>query len=254
MDAATKVALELKRPPKPADRKQPRPPATTASLSSITVVATTILKEIRYFPAGSSRGPDGLTPQHLKDLLGEGSDARLLEALTSVTNIMLAGELSQEINEVLYGERLLALKKKDGELLPIAIGYTIRRLTAKCANKYATEKLAAQLTPIQLRVGIPGSTEAAVHALRRYAEDLPNDHIIVRLNFINAFNTLRRDELLKAFWREVPKIYNFAHATYNGAPHLQLAISPSCPTRDHSKEILSATWNYASPFSPCWSV
>ena len=89
------------------------------------MVASTILKEIRSFPAGLSGGPDGLTPQHLKDLLDEGSDVHLLEALTSVTNIMLAGELSQEINQVMYEGRLLALKKKDGELRPIALGYTI---------------------------------------------------------------------------------------------------------------------------------
>ena len=218
MAAATKVALELKHPPKPADRKQPRPPATTASLSSITVVASTILKKIRSFPAGSSGGPDGLTLQHLKDLLGEGSDARLLEALTSVTNIMLAGELSQKINDVLYRGRLLALKKKDGGLRPIVIGYTIRRLAAKCTNKYATEKLAPQLAPIQLGVGIPGGTEAAVHAL---GGTLKIYQTTTLLDFTNTFNTLRHDGMLKAIWREARKIYNFAYATYNGVPHLQ---------------------------------
>ena len=87
----------------------------------------------------------------------------------------------------------MPLKKKDGELRPIAIGYTIRRLAAKCANNYATENLSAQLAPIQLGVGISGGAKAAVHVLRRYAEDLPNDHIIVKLDFTNAFNTLRRD-------------------------------------------------------------
>ena len=60
-----------------------------------------------------------------------------------------------------------------------------------------------------------------MHALRRYAEDLPNDHIVVKLDFINAFNTLRRDEMLEAIWREVLEIYNFAHATYHCASHLQ---------------------------------
>ena len=107
---------------------------------------------------------------------------------------MLAEELSQEINEVLYGGRLLALKKKDGGLRPIAIGYTIRRLADKCSKTYATEKLAAQLATIQLGVGIPGGAEAAVHALRRYAENQPNDHIIVKLDFTNAqHTTTRRD-------------------------------------------------------------
>ena len=63
----------------------------------------------------------------------------------------------------------------------------------------------------------PGGSEAAIHALRRYAEVLPKDHIIVKQDFTNAFNTLCRDELLDAIWREIPEIYNFAHATYNGS-------------------------------------
>ena len=134
---------------------------------------------------------------------------------------MLAGGLSQDINEILYGERLLALKKNDGGLRSIAIGYKIRILAAKCANMYATNKLAAQLARTQLGVGVPGGAEAAIHALRRYAEKLPKDHISVKLNFSNALNTLRRDEMLDAIWKELPEILNFVHATYNGSTQLQ---------------------------------
>ena len=69
-------------------------------------------------------------------------------------------------------------------------------------------------------MGVPGGAEAAIHALRRYAEDLPKDHIIVKLDFTNAFNTLRRDEMLDAIWKELPEIYKFVHATYNGSAQL----------------------------------
>ena len=65
------------------------------------------------------------------------------------------------------------MKKKDGELRPIAIGYTLRCLAAKCADTYATAKLASHFAPIQLGIGTPEGAEAAFHAVRRYAENLP---------------------------------------------------------------------------------
>ena len=113
------------------------------------------------------------------------------------------------------------MRKKEGGLRPIAIGYTLRHLAGKCANKYATAKLASHFAPIQLGIGTPGGAEAAIHAVRRYAENLPKDYIIAKLDFKTAFNTLRRDTMLEAIRRELPELYNFAHATYNGAPVLQ---------------------------------
>ena len=75
MDADTMAKLHLKHPTRPADRRPPRPPEPAASLSSITVNTSTILHELRSFPPGSSGGPDGLTPQHLKNMMTEDSDS-----------------------------------------------------------------------------------------------------------------------------------------------------------------------------------
>ena len=138
-----------------------------------------------------------------------------MEAVTSLVNLMLVGGLDQDGNEIIYGGRLIALKKKDGGLQPIAIGYTLKRLAAKCANKYATAMFASHFAPIQL------GAEAAIQAVRRHAQNLPKDYIIVKLDFKNAFNTLRRDTMLEAILRVLPELYKFAHATYNGAPVLQ---------------------------------
>ena len=80
------------------------------------------------------------------------------------------------------------------------------RCAAKCANKYATAKLASHFAPIQLGIGTPGGGEAAIHAVRRYTENLPKDYIIVKLDFKNAFNTLRRDTMLEAIRRELPEL------------------------------------------------
>jgi len=72
------------------------------------------------------------------------------------------------VSPVLFGGNLIALEKKSGGIRPIAVGYTLRRIAAKCANSYATSQLTDYFNPIQMGVGVPGGCEAAIHATRRY--------------------------------------------------------------------------------------
>ena len=52
--------------------------------------------------------------------------------------------------------------------------------------------------PIQLGVGVIGGCQSAVHATRRFMESMPNEFVIAKLDFTNAFNNLRRDAMLEA--------------------------------------------------------
>ena len=81
--------------------------------------------------------------------------------------------------------------------------------------------MAAVLSPLQLGIGVPGGAEAAIHAVRRYVTTMPDSHVVVKLDFANAFNTLRRDCLLEAAALEVPELYRFIHAAYTIEPILQ---------------------------------
>ena len=99
--------------------------------------------------------------------------------------------------------------------MPLATHWLWRRLAAKCANTYAVAKLADYFGPIQLGVGVPGGCEAAVHATRRFAEHMPDDQVIVKLDFTNAFNSLHRDAMLEAISVLIPAIYKFCHLAYN---------------------------------------
>src|ERR1043165_673610 len=103
------------------------------------------------------------------------------------------------------------------------IGPTLRRLAAKCANAHAVARLSTLLAPIQLGVGVPGGAEAAVHATHRRATSMPTNGVLVKLDFANAFNTLRRDSLLEAVARDIPELYRFAHAAYSCNPMLRHA-------------------------------
>ena len=101
-----------------------------------------VLSAVRGFPTGSSGGPDGIRPQHIIDLLGC-ADVKptLLTAITAFVNHLLQGHCPAEVVPYLFGGSLTALTKKTGGIRPIAVGYYWRRLTAKCANTFATQEI-----------------------------------------------------------------------------------------------------------------
>ena len=108
--------LQEKHPP--ASGMDPALPLPS-QFPSITMDETEVRKAVLSFPAGSSGGPDGLRPQHLRDLLQcreSGSD--FLTALTAFVNMMLAGRCPPEAARFFFGGRLLALKKKNRRDLP----------------------------------------------------------------------------------------------------------------------------------------
>ena len=194
-------------------------PGTTASLQ---VSEEEVLKAIRSFPAGSSGGPDGIRPQHIVDLVNcSESGSTLLSAITTFTNSLLAGKCHHAVTPILFGGTLIALEKKSGGIRPIAIGYTWRRIAAKCANSFACARMKDILSPLQLGVAVSGGCEAAVHATRRFAESMPPGHTIIKLDFANAFNSVHRVAMLESAAKLTPEIYRFCHLTYSNPSFLK---------------------------------
>ena len=211
-DQATFDALCSRHPPEPIDRcALPNP----SSYPALQTTEGEVIKAIRSFPAGSSAGPDGLRPQHLLDLVNcQEAGRALIAAITALINLLLEGRCPPDVTALLFGGKLFALSKKSGGVRPIAIGYTFRRLAAKCANSCAISLIRDKLLPLQLGVGIPGGCEAAVHATRRFMAKMSSDDVVVKLDFSNAFNCLRRDVMLKSVADELPCLYRFCHLAY----------------------------------------
>ena len=90
-NAETREALQLKHASKPPDRRDPPQPKQGATQTPLTMTSETVMTELQSFPVSSSDGPDGLTPQHLKDLVSNNTSSELLEALTSLVNLILGG-------------------------------------------------------------------------------------------------------------------------------------------------------------------
>ena len=195
-----------------------KPLPVPAQFSPLSVVEDDVRKAILSFPAGSSGGPDGMRPQHLKDLLQcreSGSD--FLTAVTAFVNLVLAGRCPTDVAPILFGGRLIALNKKSGGIRPIAVGFSLRRLVSKCANKHALAHLASYFSPTQLGVGTSGGCEAAVHSARRFLEAMPSDFVVVKLDFSNAFNCLRRSDMLQSVADRAPALFPYCYSAYANA-------------------------------------
>ena len=175
------------------------------------------------FPAGSAGGPDGLRLQHLKDLIsareGPGS-VSLVESLTRFVNFVCSGKVLAAARPYFFGASLIAFSKPDGGVRPIAVGCTLRRLAAKCASHAVRGAMADLLAPTQLGYGTSMGAEAAVHATRTYLQHMPEDHLLLKLDFSNAFNSVRRDKMLQACLLHAPALYPLVHSAYSKSSYL----------------------------------
>lgn len=73
-------------------------PQHPSQLTPLWVTTEEVDKAIRSFPCASATGPDGLRPQHLRDMTGAAASEGgrlLLQALASSTNLVLEGRWSK---------------------------------------------------------------------------------------------------------------------------------------------------------------
>jgi len=142
--AAVRILNSDKKPSAPSEQKwsklKDKHPTASKPLdglpcrmqfASISVSELDMRRAALSFEAGSAGGPDGLRPQHLRDLLlSSESGPELLSALIAFVNLVVAGGCPTRVAPVFFRGRLLALDKKSGRIRPIAIGFTLRRLVS----------------------------------------------------------------------------------------------------------------------------
>ncbi len=165
---------------------------------------------------GSPAGLDSLQPLHLKHLVTiytAEAGQRFLSALTELCNTAIAGDIPEEARKVFYGASLIAIRKKDGGIRPIAVGSLYRRLASKILAKRMSISFAPELQPVQLGVGVRMGCEAAVHAVREFtdAHSWSPDHIVAKLDLTKAFNTLHRPAVMREVIRRFPAAAPLVH-------------------------------------------
>jgi hypothetical protein len=221
-DSTVKALHEL-HPPRsaPTINLQLLPEPDVAPAQVLFLCHSDITEAIKSFPAGSAEGLDGLRPQHLKDMTSPYTGIigqKLLSILVQFSNLCLAGCVPVEVRPVLYGASLCALAKKSGGVRPIAVGSTVRRLVAKAACRSVK---VIKLAPKQLGFGVCFGAEAAAHAARSFLSNLERGQALLKIDFSNAFNTLRRDQMLYMVRNELLELYPFIYSCYSDQSFLR---------------------------------
>ena len=251
-DLDTLSSLKLKHPPPHSDSEMPGPPDPSEISTVLQLSESQVLKAIQSFPGGSAGGSDLLLPQHLKDLTskvcGE-PGSHFLSSIARLCNKMLRGEISEQMLPFLYGASLIAFSKPSGGVRPIAIGNTLRRLTAKAAAFAAKDIMKAKLYPHQLGVAVPSGAEAVVHTARSYCrfnEESTDPVLFLKIDFENAFNSVRRDKLLRVAREELKFLYPLLYQCY---------FKPSYLLFGHSSLLSAEGVQQGDPLGPiCFSL
>ena len=85
---------------------------------------------------------------------------------------------------------------------------------------FVIKRRSEKLNPIQVGVGVSGGAEAAVHDTRRLLSNLSDKHVFVKLDFTNAFNSVRRDAILTTVAEKMPELYRFTCDSLDCNPQL----------------------------------
>ena len=194
-------------------------------------------KTVMSFLAGSAGGPDGLLPQHLKDLVSP-TLREVGASLASFVSLLISGNVPHTITPFFFGARLPGLNKPDGGVRAIAVGCTLHRLAAKCLGNSVFEEMGSLLFPLLLGYGTRLGAEGAVHAARAYLTQLHPGNLMFKLDFQNSFNSIRRNVILKEVLVKAPKVYPLAYSAYRFPSFLYfMEIAPSYLLRAYSREI-----------------
>ena len=113
---------------------------------------------------------------------------------------------------------LSALLKKKGGIRPIAVGEILRRLIANCLAKEANLEATELFQNLQLGVGVKGGAEAIIHSTKISYEKIltsSSSSGILQIDFCNAFNSIKRSEMLNAVANSMPGIAAFTNSCYS---------------------------------------
>ena len=129
------------------------------------------------------------------------------------------------------------------------MGYTLRRLAAKCTNSFVIKRRSEELQLTQVGVSVSGGAEAIVHATRRLLSSLPDNHVFVKRDFSNAFNSVRRDTILANVAVKLPELYRFVKVSLECNPMLIYGDDIISAEGSQQGDPLSGFEFFASPSS-----
>ena len=212
------TVMEELRQKHPLNHNPPRADVLTNTLTHFVPEFTgqTSDKAIRSFHKLSGAGPSGLRPCHFQEALLTENKDELLEHTTALVTLLAKGLAPRALAPHLAGASLTALPKKDGSVRPIAVGETLRRLTAKCLCAEHKEAALSYFFPLQIGVGQPLGTEVGLQTACQWVERNRGNPkaVFVKIDFSNAFNTVDRQAFLDQCKEHFPGLFAWSSWCY----------------------------------------
>ena len=122
--------------------------------------------------------------------------------------------------EAYTNSRLIPLKNSD-DVRPIGIGEVLRRIIGQCVLKISVRDVQKAVGNLQVCAGQPAGAEAAVHAIREIHEDSECEGVLL-VDAKNAFNTMKRKEMIHNISIICPTISTYVKNTYEESSKLIL--------------------------------
>ena len=160
---------------------------------------------------GAAPGGSGWTGDLLKALIG---DQDCLHGLASLTRDIINGALTGRSRELLLSSVLIAARKSNGGLRPIAMGEAFYKLSCLYMLSVVRKDIPGALGPMQFALS-PGGSESAVLVLQAAMDSNP-DWVLISTDLSNAFNTRSRPQILDSLFvtQSLAPLWRLAHWSY----------------------------------------
>ncbi|CAE7242891.1 unnamed protein product [Symbiodinium sp. CCMP2592] len=170
------------------------------------------LRGLRSARRGSAAGPSGTTNEHLRILLDDDEDARLLHGAA----VRLANaDVPSEVLEGIRVGRLVALQKPNGRVRALVVGDVLRRLVGRVLAQHFAPRLQQACMPHQFGLSTRSGTEAVSRLLRAATEASPRATVL-SVDAVGAFDHVSRGAMLTALHArpELQPLLPFARQFY----------------------------------------
>ena len=136
------------------------------------------------------------------------------DSLHSVCALIAEGNVPPIIIPLLSASRLIALPKANGDVRPIAIGETLRRITTRTICLQERSSFSEYFSPIQHGVATAGGGELLTQLIQLLMDQNP-EWSVLKTDVSNAFNPISRKCLMEEISNCFPGIVAHVHQMYS---------------------------------------
>jgi hypothetical protein len=151
-------------------------------------------------------------------LPGAADNSPLLVAISDLVKVLLDGTTPNFVRGIIFGANLLAIRKKNGGVRPIAVGYVWRSTTGSRSGLQQRQGFhcclaSAETASLALEFPVEQIQQWSSKMLRGEYGTRQLGHICLLKLTLEMHSTLRRDSILEAVAQHFPELLPYALST-----------------------------------------